>query len=159
MSDVKAKIGIILILGNFLVGFLWSLFMGHLFLMWYWSSQISRFTFATLGSGPSITLTSAGLAMYIAGRRIFWKVNRKRSVRMLVGIIGAILTILGGFFILGYYGTSLYLSGKHGPPWDKPLAYYLSNYFPYFITSVLWLISGILLLIDTSKHPAPKVMD
>ena len=88
-----AKFGIILMACSAIVAFLWWYSMGYLFLMWYWSYQISYFTFSLLMASPLIALNVAGLALYFGDRKTFWKINRKP--RVLSTVVGSILVFLG----------------------------------------------------------------
>jgi hypothetical protein len=140
------QVGMTLIAFSIVAAFLWWYSAGYLFLIWYWSYQIPTLTFAILMVSPSIALTTAGLALYIGGRKGFWKMTRKP--RVLLAVLGPILILLGGSLSWFYYSMSAYESTKHGPPWDKPLVYILADNSPYFVLFALWLISGVILLAD-----------
>ena len=145
-SKRTGKFGIILMACSPIVAFLWWYSVGYLFLMWYWSYQISYFTFSLLMVSPLTALNVAGLALYFWKRKIFWEINRKP--RVLSTVVGSILVFLGGLLSWFHYSMSLYASTKHGPPWDEPLGYILAEASPYFVLSALWLISGVILLAD-----------
>lgn len=140
------EFGIILMACSAIAAFLWWYTVGYLFLMWYWSYQISFFTFSLLMVSPLTALNVAGLAVYFKDRKTFWKISRRPMV--LSTLIGAILVFLGGLLSWFHYSMSLYASTKHGPPWDEPLGYILAEASPYFVLSALWLISGVILLAD-----------
>src|SRR3972149_8252602 len=118
-SSGTAQVGIILTALSVIAAFLWWYSMGYLFLMWYWSYQISYFTFSLLMASPLIALNVAGLALYFGDRKTFWKINTKP--RVLSTVVGSILVFLGGLLSWFHYSMALYESTKHGPPWDKPL--------------------------------------
>lgn len=145
-SNRMVQVGMILTVFSIVVAFLWWYSAGYLFLTWYWSYQISTLTFAILMTSPSIALAIAGLALTIGGRKGFWKMTRKP--RVLLAVLGSILILLGGLLSWFYYSMSVYESTKHGPPWDKPLAYILADCSPYFVLFALWLISGVILLAE-----------
>ena len=142
-----AQVGIILSAFSVIAAFLWWYSMGYLFLMLYWSYQISTLTFAILMVSPSTALTIAGLTLYIRDRKTFWKLEKKP--RALLPVLGSILILSGSVLSWFYYSMSVYQSTKHGPQWNEPLGHILIDYSPYFVLFALWFISGAILLADT----------
>lgn len=154
LTSVDVLVGTLLVLGSFFVIFPWGLYIEPLFRMLYLSREVSEFSLSLLDTGPSIALAGMGLVLYAAGRRAFWSVDRKRVVQVPLGIIGAFQAILGGLAVFYYYlGTVLHGFWKYfDTPWQKPIEYYLGGYFPYFVSGVLLLIAGLLLLIDAHRN-------
>jgi membrane protease YdiL (CAAX protease family) len=146
---------ITLIVSSLFIGVFWSILTGRLFLTWYWSHQLSDLTLAILASAPSMASTIVGLTLYITRRKAFWKSNREQSMRLLLGFTGAILVVIGVFFILDLGSISSYLSSKIGSPLDRSIEAYLASYFPYFITSALWLIAGAIFMADSIRNVDP----
>jgi len=141
-----AQIGVLLTVVGVGFVFLWWYSIGYLFLDWYWSYRISALTFAVLMAGPPAALTLAGFALYVVGRRAFWAMsNRPKG---LLAIVGLALMVAGGFFITWFWAFSAYAANKLGPPYDKPLSYYLATSSPYFILFALWILSGLLIFAD-----------
>jgi len=151
LDDKTAQIGIVLTILSFCFAFLLWFIVGAFFSsqhLTFYDLPISEFAFYTIMCGPSIALTIAGLTLYIRGRREFWKAHRELNARLLLSFFGAPLIYLGAWFSWETYRASVYYSTKMGPPWDKPLGYYLALNSPYFILFAFWFISGVILLAD-----------
>jgi len=143
-----AKVGTILVVVSVGFAILWWYSAGYLFLDWYWSYQISALTFAVLMASPSAALSIAGLVLYVAGRKIFW--NSQHIPKVLLIFVGLALMLVGGFFTAWHWAFATYAAGKLGPPYDKPLNYYLGTSSPYFILFALWILSGLVMFADAA---------
>jgi len=141
-SSRKTHVGIILFVASVCFAFLWSFSVGHLFLSWYRSDQISALLYAILMVSPSVALAVAGFVSYVVGRKEFWKSNLRQ--KRLLAFLGLALMLLGGFFgARAVYGANLLR-----PTSGDPLVRYLSSNSPYFILLALWFISGLLMFAD-----------
>lgn len=144
--DRMSQIGLLLTIVGVGFVFLWWYSIGYLFLDWYWSYRISALTLAALMAGPPAALAFAGFALYVVGRRAFWTaVHRPKR---LLAVFGLALMAAGGFFVAWFWAFSAYAANKLGPPYEKPLSYYLATSSPYFILFALWVLSGLLIFAD-----------
>jgi len=142
----KTQVGIILFVASVGFAFLWSFSVGHLFLSWYWSNQISALVYAILMVGPSVALAAAGCGLYILGRKAFWKSDLRQ--KQLLAFLGLALMVLGGIFGAFYWEMAVYRANLLRSAGGDPLIRYLSNTSPYFILFALWIISGLLVFAD-----------
>jgi len=142
----KTQVGIILFVASVGFAFLWWFSVGHLFLSWYWSDQISALVYAILMVSPSVALAVAGFVLYVVGRKEFWKSNLRQ--KRLLAFLGLALMLLGGFFGAWYWAMAVYRANLLRPAGGDPLVRYLSSNSPYFVLFALWLISGLLMFAD-----------
>jgi len=157
---LKATTGIIILvsspLAQFLVGGLWATveFCAKLYL----SGLEFEFASNLIMNGPFCTLTIVGLALYIAGRKEFWKsadTHEIKNISILLVVLGLFLSIMGFWFSLGTYSIAWYYSHKGGV--ERPFNQLLLKYSPTLLLTILWFVSGITLLADSLKQLASKV--
>lgn len=95
---------------------------------------------------PASVLTIVGLALYVVGRRELKKRPIKHPNRItssVCPILGVVLLFLGGYAFLWGLAGALYMS-------RSSLIYSLFIISsPFLLLSVLWVISGIILIIDS----------
>lgn len=144
--DRMSQIGILLIVVGVGFVFLWWYFTGYVFLDWYSSSRISALTLSVLMASPPAGLTFVGFVLYVVGRRAFWAAAHRPKA--LLAVVGLALMAGGGFLVAWFWAFSAYAANKLGPPYDKPLSYYLATGSPYFILFALWILSGLLIFAD-----------
>src|SRR3989337_4544891 len=94
---------------------------------------------------PSVVLTIGGVGLLLSWRYQFWKSERPKG---LVGFLGLVLMVIGGFFGAWYWAFADYAARKLLPPYNEPLVYYLGTNSPYFVLFALWIFSGLLIFAD-----------
>jgi len=156
INHAKTEAGIILSAVSIIVTFLLWFFVEPLLLTWL-PNQISTLAMNILTISPSIALSVVGFALYVRGRKAFWQAGRELGERVLLAIVGETMTIWSVWFGLGFYGVAAYLSTKGGLPYE-PVNRFLVDSSPYYIMSLLWLVSGIVLLIDALKTSSFKYL-
>jgi hypothetical protein len=145
--DRMSQIGVLLnVLGVGFV-FLWWYLIGPSYPDMYGAYRISALTFAVLMAGPPAALTLAGFVLYVIGRRAFWAMPH--PPKRFLTAAGLALMAAGGFFVTWFWAFSAYAANKLGPPYDRPLSYYLATSSPYFILFALWILSGFLIFADS----------
>jgi hypothetical protein len=146
-----AEIGLGIIASSWLVSLLFLTFnpFGRLIVEWYVSRAISEFTLLALSVAPVSILTVIGLMLYVRDRKYFWyQMSEKGNTSAFLAIIGIIQIIFAVSFALLTYSVLPYLASK---PAGGSFSQLLVDYSPYFLASFLVIISGTLLLFDSSE--------
>jgi len=152
LVDIKSEIGSILLLSSILCYF-FAVSVGLVVGRSYGFLRIaSYFELYVVRSVPTIGLTIGGLAFYFAGRKQFLKrSNDHLTTTILLLLCGSLLVGFGFFFLLGGIGAAEYQVAKVGEYTGRTLTDELIVGSPILLTGFLWLMSGIVLLIDIRK--------
>lgn len=149
-----AQVGTILIVVSVGLAFLWWYTVGYVFLDWHRSHQISSLIYAVLMVSLPTVFVVVGLIMYVAGRRTFWNSATRR--KGLLALLGLALMTVGGFLGAWYWASAVYAASKLGPPYNRPVEYYVATNSPYFVLFALWILSGLFLFADAIEAVLTK---